>query len=84
MPRCTPQEMLKVIRRNMPMKNLKPEHNLILAIIGCALVDLLEPGYRWNTVRFFNHEMFDIYCNLLELNPVTTKQLLVQGDFLYE
>ena len=78
--------MLKVIRRNIPIKakHLKPEHNLILAIIGCAIVDLQEAGYRRATVAFFNHEMFDIYCNLLELNPVTTKQLLVQGEFLYE
>ena len=82
--KCTSQQMLKVIKRNMGIKadELKPEHNLILAVIGSAITDLLDKTHRRSAEAFFNHELFHGYCNLIGLHPEATKQLLVQGGFL--
>jgi len=76
--------MVKVIKRNMEVRvvDLKPEQNLIVAIIACAVIDLADASYRRSALRFFDDELFDIYCNMVSLNPVTTRQLLVQGGFL--
>ena len=82
--KCSSQQMLKVIKRNMQIKadELRPEHNLILAVIGCAITDLLDKKHRRSAEAFFNHELFHRYCDLIGLHHDAAKRLLVQGGFL--
>lgn len=83
-PKCTPQQMVKVIRRNMKARSdaMIPEHNLILAIIGSAISDLSDKWYRKSSLSFFNGELFELYCSFMGLNPDAIKELLVMGGYL--
>jgi len=82
--KCPPQQMMKVIKRNMEMMSddILPEHNLILAIIGGAIIDLRQKAHRQAAIMFFKHKLFDIYCDLIGLDSGATRKLLVQGGFL--
>ncbi len=82
--KCTSPQMMKVIRRNMSIRecDFKPEHNLIIAVIGGAVSDLLDKHQRRSAEYFFGCELYSIYCNMIGLNPETTIGLLVQGGFL--
>jgi hypothetical protein len=82
MNKCSPQQMLKVIARNAEAPVHLPETRLILAIFGTAISDLLDPDHRRSARRFFANGLFHIYCDLIGLNPSTTRQLLVTGGFL--
>ena len=83
-PRCTVQQMMKVIRRNMKiaLDDFQPEHKLILAIFGCAITDTLDKNLRRSAEVFFNQEGFCRYCDFLNLDPEATRGLLVHGGFL--
>ena len=83
-PKCAPNQMLKVIKRNSELcaDDRRPEHDLVFAVIGCAITDLLDKARHHGAVAFFDHKLFDGYCNFVGLNPDSTRQLLVTGGFL--
>lgn len=83
-PKCTIPEMMKIIRRKVPVarEDLTSEHRLVLAIIEGGIVDLLKKKYREEAMFFFNGIMFSGYCRMIDLNPATTRELLVEGGYL--
>lgn len=83
-PKCTPQQMMRVIRRsiNILPEDMPPEQKLILAIISCAITDILDKTLRPSAQAFFKHRLFSKYCDLINLDAPATRGLLREGGFL--
>lgn len=82
--KCTVQQMMRVIKRQIPTPEIdyKPEHKMVVALFACAVTDLTSKSYRHSAVDFFNSDGFDMWCDLVNIDADSTRQLLITGGFL--
>jgi hypothetical protein len=76
----TPHQINAVLRRAAPVSD-SGEAQLIIAILGMAVLDAMGSRKEWRVFReaalmFFREGRYRLYCDLVELDPDWVGKLL--------